>query len=301
MSTALIPRSARNVPVAGAWARWYRPLVLGLWISGALVWAAYLVVIGVGDPIDVRAYYLAEPGRLYERAALGGTDAYLYSPAFAQALDPLRLLGWDAFREVWRLAEVGALFTLAGPLAGLFILARPVAVEVNAGNIHLLLTLAIVAGFRWPWAWSFVLLTKVTPGVGLLWFAVRGEWRQLGIALGATAAIAGVSLVIDPGAWGQWFGTLATLTGTEPRGWILASGPLALRMVAAALLVIWAARTDRRWGVVAAAFLALPVTWVTALSMGAGLVALAAPETQRTRPAPGGTRRGMREAGQGPT
>ena len=45
-------------------------------------------------------------------------------------------------------------------------------------------TVAIVLGFRWPFTWAFVLLTKVTPGVGLLWFAVRREWRSLAIALG---------------------------------------------------------------------------------------------------------------------
>ena len=75
-----------------------------------------------------------------------------------------------------------------------------VAVELTGGNIHLLLAAAIVAEFRWPAAWSFVLLTKVTPGIGLLWFAVRREWRPLMIALGATAAIAGLTFIIVPGA-----------------------------------------------------------------------------------------------------
>ena len=48
---------------------------------------------------------------------------------------------------------------------------------------------AIVIGFRWPAAWSLVLLTKITPGIGLLWFAVRREWRSLAIALGAVIMI----------------------------------------------------------------------------------------------------------------
>ena len=48
----------------------------------------------------------------------------------------------------------------------------------------------IVAGFRWPALWAIPLLTKVTPGgIGLLWFAARGEWRHLGIALASTLAI----------------------------------------------------------------------------------------------------------------
>ncbi len=61
------------------------------------------------------------------------------------------------------------------------------------GNVHMLLALAIVLGFRWPATWSFVLLTKVTPGIGLLWFAVRREWRSLAIALGATAVLVTLS------------------------------------------------------------------------------------------------------------
>ena len=51
-------------------------------------------------------------------------------------------------------------------------------VELAGGNISLLLAVAIVVGFRWPAAWAFVLLTKVTPGIGLLWFVVRREWRS---------------------------------------------------------------------------------------------------------------------------
>ena len=65
-----------------------------------------------------------------------------------------------------------------------------------------------MVGFRYPAAWSLILLTKVTPGIGLLWFAVRREWRSLAIALGATAVIAAVSLAIDPRAWFEWFGVI---------------------------------------------------------------------------------------------
>ena len=77
--------------------------------------------------------------------------------------------------------------------------------ELAGGNIHLLLAAAIVLGFRWPWTWSLVLLTKITPGIGLLWFVVRREWRNLTIALGGTAAIVAVSFVLPgrtPGSSG---------------------------------------------------------------------------------------------------
>ena len=76
--------------------------------------------------------------------------------------------------------------------------------ELAGGNIHLLLAAAIVLGFRWPWTWSLVLLTKITPGIGLLWFVVRREWRNLTIALGGTAAIAVSVRSPPPDAWFQW-------------------------------------------------------------------------------------------------
>lgn len=68
------------------------------------------------------------------------------------------------------------------PLAAIFAagagpaIAFPLVTEdVVRGNIHTLLAIATVLGFRHPAAWTAVLLTKVTPGVGLVWFAVRRE------------------------------------------------------------------------------------------------------------------------------
>jgi hypothetical protein len=91
----------------------------------------------------------------------------------------------------------------------------PVALEVLAGNIHILTALAIVIGFRWPAAWAFVLLTKVTPGIGLLWFLSRREWKAAAVALLATATLVVVSFMLDPDAWGAWVGvlTLSRWTG----------------------------------------------------------------------------------------
>jgi hypothetical protein len=220
---------------------------------GLILWVAY---IAHPTALDAHAYYVGQYG------TLGGTDAYLYSPAFSQAVEPLRWLGWDGFRTVWRAINVAALAVMAGPLTGPLIFIRPVAFEVNLGNIHLLMGLAVVAGFRWPATWAFILLTKVTPGVGLLWFAVRREWRNLGIALGVTAAIVAVSFVVDPAAWFQWFAVLRSPGETDAL--LLVSAPLEWRLLAAAALVTWGARTDRHWTVLGAAFLALPAVWLAA-------------------------------------
>src|SRR4029078_312592 len=111
---------------------------------------------------------------------------------------------------------------------------------------------AIVIGFRWPAAWALVLLTKITPGIGLLWFAVRREWRHLAIALFATAAIAAVAVVVRPQEWRDW---VDVVIGNAGKGgtWASVPVPLWIRLPLAAALVVWGARTDRAWTVPIAA------------------------------------------------
>ena len=92
---------------------------------------------------------------------------------------------------------------LAGPFTIFVLFTVPVASEINAGNIQLMLALAIVLGFRWPATWAFVVLTKLTPGIGALWFALRRQWRSFGIAVGATLAIAGRLVRAQPARRGS--------------------------------------------------------------------------------------------------
>lgn len=243
-----------------------RTVLLSLTVLGVIPWLMYL---GWAQTLlDGRAYYLAESGDLYGRH-WGTADAYVYSPAFSQLIEPLRALSFEDFRTAWRLLELGAMTVMAGPFIGPLLFVYPISLEFNVGNIHALLGLAIVAGFRYPALWAFVLLTKVTPGVGLLWFVVRREWRKAAIAFGATAAIVAVSFVMAPGDWFDWFRYLATPQTHE--GHLFISAPLWMRLAFAAGLVTWGARTDRRWTVLVAAFLALPSVWETGLAMLLGL------------------------------
>lgn len=237
---------------------------------GVAIWATWIATVGRG--IDLDDFYRVTLDHPYARP-WGDPLAFVYSPAFAQALQPLRLLPEPIFDLAWRALEVACLFALTGPWAVLFALAPPVVGEVHGGNIHLFLALAIALGFRRPWLWSFVLLTKVTPGVGLIWFAVRREWRALGIALGATAAIATVSAVLAPHLWAEWVGMLtsAQLPAQNPALILL---PLLPRLVAAAALVAWGASRDQLWVVPVGATLALPALWITGLSMLVAVIPL---------------------------
>jgi hypothetical protein len=227
--------------------------------------------------LDAYAYWSLDQSDIYRRAqgAVLGPGAFRYSPLIAQLLAPFGQLPWGTFLLLYESVLLGTIVWLGRRrwLPVLAILAfPPVAIELYYGNIHLLLAAAVVLGFRHPWAWSFVLLTKITPGVGLAWFAVRREWRPLAIALGVTAGLAAVSWLIAPGLWAEWVATLAGNRTVETTNSLAV--PLALRLPAALLLVAWGARTDRRWTVPVAATLALPVLWIHGLAMLAGAVPL---------------------------
>lgn len=235
---------------------------------GALVWIG-LIANMLPEAWDAHAYFLGDYGGTW-----GLYDAFVYSPAFSQLVEPLRWLGWEGFRDAWRAIETVVLVALTGPLSGPLAFAWPIPLEIKAGNIHLLMAGAIAIGFRYPAAWAFVLLTKITPGIGLLWFAARREWRALGIALGATAAIAAVSFVVDPAAWAAWVGALMAPAAEHDPFHLVWDAPLWARLPLAAVLVVWGARSDRRWVVPIACVLALPAMWTTSVAVLAAVPVL---------------------------
>jgi hypothetical protein len=229
---------------------------------------------------DARSYYGLDLSNLYEgRTNWNTIGAYPYSPAFAQLVWPLDRLPWPAFVAAWTAILIGAVYLLTGP--DLLLLGLAVgAMEIAGGNISLLLTLAIVAGFRRPWAWSFVLLTKIIPGVGLLWFVLRREWRHLAIALGATAAVVAVSFLLVPRAWSDWVALLLANTG-KGGTWAAVPVPLWIRGPIGLALLVWGAPRNQRWVVPVAAMLALPALWYGSLSMLLGVIPLTTPEERR--------------------
>jgi hypothetical protein len=169
---------------------------------------------------------------------------------------------------VWAAILMAAMTYITGPRLILLGLAFFGLMEIWGGNIELLVALAIVVGFRWPAAWSFVLLTKITPGVGLLWFVVRREWRSLAIAAAATAAVMAVSYLLMPEAWRRWPQVLADNAGKGGTGtWAAVPIPFLVRLPFAIVLVVWGARTNRRWTVPVSAMLALPALWYGGLSI----------------------------------
>jgi Glycosyltransferase family 87 len=255
VSAPVIARLARDALV-----------IVGI-VAAVGVWCL-LTFTGLSSPVDVHAYWVADPANLYPNLVLA-RDGYYYPPPFELLVGWGRLVPFDVFVALWRALLLAALVYLAGPFTIFILFLSPVTSEINAGNVQILLAAAVVLGFRWPATWAFVLLTKVSPGVGLLWFVVRREWRSLGIALGTTAALAAVSLLF----WAdQWPGYLRLVTsGAAP-----AVSPFYLslyqRLPFAIVLVVVGAWRGWRWTVPVAATLALPVFYYTSLSMLVGVL-----------------------------
>jgi hypothetical protein len=243
----------------------------------AIAVAGWALVVVFSDPWgrlwgtgqDARCYWQATLADPYLHSDWNDPIAYVYSPAFLQLVSPLTALPWQAFVAAWTAILLAAVRFLTGPrLLAAGVLFPFTAMEVAGGNVSLLLAAAIVLGFRWPWTWSLVLLTKITPGIGLLWFAVRREWRSLGIALGVTALIVAVSFVTLPDQWREWVDVVQRNVAAGKNGtWASVPVPLLVRLPLAVVLVVWGARTDRAWTVPVASMLALPAVWYGGLSM----------------------------------
>lgn len=210
---------------------------------------------------DVYAYWSVDLAHPYAGTpeALGGFGAFHYAPAIAQLFSLFHLVPWGLFVWAWTALLIVTLAWLGGRWTLYLLAFPPLVLELYAGNVNLLVAAAIALGFRYPGTWAFVLLTKVTPGVGVLWFAFRGEWRKLAIALGVTAAIVLASFLLAPRLWLEWFGALDAMQGLASGGLPI---PLLVRLPIAALVVWWGARTDRPWAVPLASTIATPVLWI---------------------------------------
>jgi hypothetical protein len=233
------------------------------------VWGSRLLLWG-----DAQSWYTIDLADLYGRAevSLLEVGAFRLAPVIAWVMYPFTKVPWEMWVAGYLALTLAAVAILGRRWTPVLILAfPPVLLEALNGNIHIFMALAIWAGLRWPAAWSFILLTKVTPGVGALWFAFRREWRNLAVALGATLAIVAVGYVINPQQWQEWVNSLLVSAqgpqvGTLP--------PLWSRLPFAVALVWYAARTDRAWLVPFACVLAMPTIWIQSSALLLASVAL---------------------------
>jgi hypothetical protein len=258
----------------------YDPFLLNV-AALAIVWIATVALAepyvagSLGTGHDAHDYWLAARAADPYAAGLswGQPGAYVYSPAFLQLASPLLRLPWQVFVAAWTAIALGALLWLARPVALLLMLlvALP---ELWGGTIHLLLPPAVVLSLLNAAVWAFVVLTKVTPGIGLLWFAVRREWRHLAQATAATGVVVLVSAALAPDLWRSWIGILAGNANSDPIVLGVIPIPLVVRLPIAVALIVWAASRNHRWALPVACMLALPAWWVGGLTMLLAIPAL---------------------------
>lgn len=227
----------------------------GLSVAGLLVLAVFMLSDGPG--YDFFAYWAVDPADPY--AVKEGFGAYHYAPPLVWLAGPLKLLPWPLAYWIWFGFLLVVLAWLARDWALAWLAFPPVSSELFHGNIHLLLAAALVLSLRWPAAFAFIALTKVSPGVAAIWWLVRREWRKLAIALGASAAVIAVSVALAPALWPAWVIHLSGQANEAPN---LIAIPLTLRLPIAAAIVAWAAWRDRPVLLPFALVLALPLLWV---------------------------------------
>jgi hypothetical protein len=241
-----------------------RPLRLGLSLVGLLFLVASFIP---NHGFDLYAYWMigTDP---YARAtdAVNASGSFWYPPPLAMLMAPLGWLPWEAVVIGWFGLQLAALWFIGRSWALALIVFPPVWLDIVYGNINIFLAAMIVAGFRQPVVWSFALLTKVTPAVGLLWFAVRREWRALAHTAAATTVLGAVSVaVLGTEPWADWM-AIVTAAGGASIPLDALPIPLLPRLALAAAVIAWAARTDRRWLVPAGVTLAMPLLWPIAFA-----------------------------------
>lgn len=255
----------------------------------AAIGAALLVVVAVNRwavPSDEHAYWLASQRLLHGQplydpsATIVTPYAYWYPPVLAQLLAPVAaVLPSEAFTAAWTVLLLVCVWFLGGrtPLGGLALIAfLPIAVELWFRNIHLVLAMLVVLGLRrWPALFAVGATIKIAPGLGIVYLAARGRWRDAGLASAVGAAIVVASFALAPDAWREFVDILTARGAGEANGFLAV--PYFVRALAGFALSIVAGRLRPSLGeplLVVAVTIALPTLWFTGLSMLAAIAGL---------------------------
>src|SRR5215210_7544837 len=242
-------------------------VLVALRLSNVFPWTLWV--------LDMHTYWATGAGVSYGSSNPYQIGAYLYAPAFAQSIFWLAKLPWPWFAALWTAASVAAYIWLVGRWAFPLLLTGSVALELYLGQIDIFIAVAIVIGFRYPAVWAFPLLTKVAPGIGLLWFLFRREWRNLSIAVVATVAVAGLSAALAPNLWHDWWELLRrSIMDKQVVEGAYIGIPVWLRLPFAVGIIFWGARTDRHWTVPIGVLLAMPILWINVFALLLAVVPL---------------------------
>jgi hypothetical protein len=236
--------------------RFQRVILLALAGIGGILLAVIIATFW-REPNDNLAYWIAAE-RLMAGQPIYATGsaafepyAYHYPPPLAQFLAPFTLF---MSAPVYVIAYRGLLLLTTWDLAGrrmLWMLALiafiPVAVQLRFENVDLFVAAAIVFGLgRWPWAFAVVAVIKISPGLGVVYFALRRRWRDAALAAAVGIAIVAVSFVLDPSLWEAFFDAVIGRAGAS--GNSLVPVPYVVRAVIGFGLVVAGGFIGRRNG-----------------------------------------------------
>lgn len=218
----------------------------------------------LGKPVDAVAYW--EAGRstdLYpELWSEVGTGYLFYPPPVAQLSSLMQPLGWGLFVTILMTGIFGALWYCARDwsipliLLGLTsfvgitpaIAGAPLAYAL-LGNLQWIIAALVVAALRIPALWSLTLLTKVTVAIGWWWHVLRKEWRPAGIGAAATLLLIAASAALAPTLWIEYLGFATRNFTAENPPMEAFPVPLGVRLLTGIPVLVWGARTNRRWTV----------------------------------------------------
>ena len=266
----------RALPAPSTWDRWQWYRLANLTALGGVVFMA-VIVSSVTHGGDAWVYYTADTESPYH--VIVGEWGFLYSPVFLLAIQPLQALPWPVFHLLVVAAGIGALVYLIGPrwaLAAVVLQAPIISDDLLWANLYLVTAALIVVSLHHPSLWAWSLLTKLTPGVGVLYHVGQRDWRAVRVAVGVTLTLVIISAVILPEAWPAWFDTLRqSSSGAAPL-----FVPPVLRLIAGAVVAFYAGFSKRQW--------LMPIGVATAAPqpLGAAIYLLAAWRLrERTSPA----------------
>lgn len=241
------------------------------WLAVVLVYLTCMHTLYFGD-----AHIYWESSHLgYPVRAVAG---FVYPPPAYLLFQPLGQLPYEVFYAGWLALLMAAMRWMLGPT--LFIVAVFPGFlgwhYLASGNVGALIGAAIALSFRQP-AWEAIpILTKVTTGIGVLWWVARREWRALAIALGFTGALCLVSFVIAPELWPQWVNAIRLNMVATPADepFTITRVPFLVRLPVAGAMVALAAWRNQRWVVPIAATYAIGWIGDTSLAVCLGSVRL---------------------------
>ena len=205
--------------------------------------------------MDAWAYWSVNQPDVYV-VPLSGFGAFAYSPPAALVADTFDAVPWNTFIWFWTALLVGtAIFLGGGGLAdpGRLRLpagrARPALREhppAARGRGRPRVPLSLDVDVRPP--------HEVHDGRRTPLVRRPAGWRELAIAVVPAAVICAISYVFVPQLWADWVDFLLNSPQVVDEAGSIPI-PLWLRMAVAVVVVVWGARTDRRWTVIMAATL----------------------------------------------